>query len=246
MPQYLLDPKISQLISKSMQRECVVVFDEAHNIDNICIEVMSINFRTQTLEACSRNLTRVSSELDRMKQTDAKRLRDEYERLVHGLQSSGTLPAAGEVAGNPVPAFNLPSIGVLPEEILTQAVPGNLRRAESFVKYMHKLVAFLKKWMDEVKNVEEWPPTAFLHRLDNMEDDFSKPMKFVADRLRSLLRTLEVTDVQDFSPLMLIADFATLVSTFQVCDLPTSPPLLPFSRPRHVRIDLPEGLRYHH
>ena len=44
---------------------------------------------------------------------------------------------------------------------------------------------------------------------------FSKPMKFVSDRLRSLLRTLEVTDVQDFSPLMLIADFATLVSTFQ-------------------------------
>ena len=37
--QYLLDPKISQLVSKSMQRECVVVFDEAHNIDNICIEV---------------------------------------------------------------------------------------------------------------------------------------------------------------------------------------------------------------
>ena len=59
--QYLLDPKISQLVSKSMQRECVVVFDEAHNIDNICIEVMSINFRMPTLEACSRNLGRISS-----------------------------------------------------------------------------------------------------------------------------------------------------------------------------------------
>jgi len=36
----------------------------------------------------------------------------------------------------------------------------------------------------------------------------------VSNRLRSLLRTLEVTDVQDFSPLMLIADFATLVATY--------------------------------
>ena len=52
--QYLLD-RISQLVSRSIQSESVVVFDEAHNIDNICIEVMSINFRTQTLEACSRN-----------------------------------------------------------------------------------------------------------------------------------------------------------------------------------------------
>ena len=65
--QYLLDPKISQLVSKSMQRECVVVFDEAHNIDNICIEVMSINFRLPTLEACGRNLGRVSSEIERLK-----------------------------------------------------------------------------------------------------------------------------------------------------------------------------------
>ena len=41
--QYLLDPKISTLISSSLQRECVVVFDEAHNIDNICIEVTPSN-----------------------------------------------------------------------------------------------------------------------------------------------------------------------------------------------------------
>ena len=75
--QYLLDPKISQLVSKSMQRECVVVFDEAHNIDNICIEVMSINFRLPTLEACSRNLSRISGELDRMKQTDADRFAED-------------------------------------------------------------------------------------------------------------------------------------------------------------------------
>ena len=202
--QYLLDPKISQLVSRSMQRECVVVFDEAHNIDNICIEVMSINFRLPTLEACTRNLGRISSELTRMKQTDASRLREEYERLVHGLAQSGTLPVNAELASNPV----------LPDEILHQAVPGNLRRAETFVKYLHKLVAFLKRRM-EVNEVVQESPTAFLHKLDAEEEDFAKPMKFVADRLRSLLRTLEVTDVQDFSPLMLIADFATLVATFQ-------------------------------
>ena len=192
--QYLLDPKISQLVSKSMQRECVVVFDEAHNIDNICIEVMSINFRMPTLEACSRNLGRISAELNKMKSTDADRLRQEYERLVNGLAQSGHLPINAELASNPV----------LPDEILNQAVPGNLRRADSFVKYLHKLVAFLKQRLQVTEVVQE-SPTAFLHKLDNEEEDFSKPMKFVSDRLRSLLRTLEVTDVQDFSPLMLIA-----------------------------------------
>ena len=87
--QYLLDPKISTLISSSLQRECVVVFDEAHNIDNICIEVMSINFRVPTLEACNRNVSRMESEIARLKATDATRLNDEYQRLVSGLAQSG-------------------------------------------------------------------------------------------------------------------------------------------------------------
>ena len=30
--QYLIDPKISDLISKELKGDCVVVFDEAHNI----------------------------------------------------------------------------------------------------------------------------------------------------------------------------------------------------------------------
>ena len=35
---YLLDPKIAEIVSKEMPRNAVVVFDEAHNIDNICID----------------------------------------------------------------------------------------------------------------------------------------------------------------------------------------------------------------
>ena len=29
------------MVSREMERECVVVFDEAHNIDNVCIEALS-------------------------------------------------------------------------------------------------------------------------------------------------------------------------------------------------------------
>ena len=84
--QYLLDPKIAQLVSKSMQRECVVVFDEAHNIDNICIEVMSLNFRTATLDACNRNLGQIQTKIDRLKATD------------YGLDVAGN-PDDGDPAG---------------------------------------------------------------------------------------------------------------------------------------------------
>jgi len=38
--------------------------------------------------------------------------------------------------------------------------------------------------------------------------------RFCAERLASLIKTLEITDLADFSPLVLITNFATLVSTY--------------------------------
>lgn len=38
--------------------------------------------------------------------------------------------------------------------------------------------------------------------------------RFCAERLRSLLRTLEIADIADFSAITLISHFATLVSTY--------------------------------
>lgn len=31
------------MVSRELEKECVVVFDEAHNIDNVCIEVESFH-----------------------------------------------------------------------------------------------------------------------------------------------------------------------------------------------------------
>ncbi len=50
-----------QMVSRELEKECVVVFDEAHNIDNVCIEALSVNLRQQTLEAAGRNLGRLNA-----------------------------------------------------------------------------------------------------------------------------------------------------------------------------------------
>ena len=111
-----------------------MVFDEAHNIDNICIEVMSINFRLGTLEAASRNVVRMQAELSQLKKSNSQRLQEEYQRLVQGLTHSGSLSTADEIPANPL----------LPADILQQAVPGSLRRADSFVNFLKRLIAHLK------------------------------------------------------------------------------------------------------
>ncbi len=47
---YLLDPKIANLVSSELQKDCIVVFDECHYIDNACIEALSMNLNRKTLE----------------------------------------------------------------------------------------------------------------------------------------------------------------------------------------------------
>lgn len=54
---YLLDPKIAEQVSKEMCREAVVVFDEAHNIDNVCIDSMSVKINKRIIEKSAANIT---------------------------------------------------------------------------------------------------------------------------------------------------------------------------------------------
>ena len=46
--QYLLDPKIAGVVSNELSHESIVVFDEAHNIDNVCIEAFSVIINRST------------------------------------------------------------------------------------------------------------------------------------------------------------------------------------------------------
>ncbi|KAG6546795.1 hypothetical protein Mapa_011741 [Marchantia paleacea] len=202
--QYLLDPKVSGIISREMEKECIVVFDEAHNIDNVCIEALSVNIRQQTLEGATRNLGKISQVIEKFKATDANRLREEYNRLVEGLAQRGNLPVADNWLANPV----------LPDDILREAVPGNIRRAEHFVAFLKRLVQYIKgRLLTEV--VESEGPLSFLNSLNKECSIDQKALKFCYDRLQSLLTTLEITDTDEFLHIQAICDFATLVGTYQ-------------------------------
>ena len=204
--QYLLDPKVSSLVSRELEKECVVVFDEAHNIDNVCIEALSVNLRQQTLDAAGRNITSLSGKIERAKQTDARRLREEYARLVDGLAQQGVLRRGGgeDALQNPV----------IPDDILREAVPGNIRRAEHFVAFLRRFVEYLKTRM-RATQVEQETPAAFLAHLQRSAAIDGKTLKFCYDRLTSLLKTLEIVDTEEYNAVSLVADFGTLVGTYQ-------------------------------
>jgi DNA excision repair protein ERCC-2 len=140
--QYLLDPKVAGLVSKSLERECIVVFDEAHNIDNVCIEALSVNLRQQTLDSAGRNLTRLGQLVDTAKQADARRLTAEYRRLVEGVAAQGLIDEGGQRAllGEDQGLAN----PLIAADVLNEAVPGNIRRGEHFLAFLKRFLEYLQ------------------------------------------------------------------------------------------------------
>uniref|UniRef100_A0A3P8V5P8 DNA 5'-3' helicase n=1 Tax=Cynoglossus semilaevis TaxID=244447 RepID=A0A3P8V5P8_CYNSE len=200
---YLLDPKIADLVSKELAKNSVVVFDEAHNIDNVCIDSMSVNITRRTLDRCQNNVDTLQNTIHNIKESDAAKLKEEYRRLVEGLKEANVARETDVYLANPV----------LPDEILREAVPGSIRTAEHFVGFLKRFLEYLKSRLRVQHVVQESAPQFLKDIFEKVCID-RKPLRFCAERLQSLLRTLEIADIADFSAVTLISNFATLVSTY--------------------------------
>ncbi|XP_066589764.1 general transcription and DNA repair factor IIH helicase subunit XPD isoform X1 [Prorops nasuta] len=200
---YLLDPKIAETVSKELNKSSVVVFDEAHNIDNVCIDSMSVKLNRRLMEKSSTNILLLEKTIAEMREDDANKLKDEYDRLVAGLKDVQVARETDIILANPV----------LPDSILQEVVPGNIRSAEHFICFLKRFVEYLKTRL-RVQHIVQESPSAFLRDIQTKVCIDRKPLRFCAERLASLLRTIEITDLTDFSPLILVTHLATLVSTY--------------------------------
>ncbi|KAJ5917347.1 hypothetical protein N7466_010901 [Penicillium verhagenii] len=200
---YLLDPKIAERVSRELSKDCIVVFDEAHNIDNVCIEALSIDISEDSLRKATRGASNLERKIEEMKSTDAEKLQNEYSKLVEGLQQAEQAREEDQFISNPV----------LPDDLLKEAVPGNIRRAEHFISFLKRFIEYLKTRMKVTHTISETPPS-FLTHLKDLTYIERKPLRFCAERLTSLVRTLELMNIEDYQPLQEVATFATLVATY--------------------------------
>jgi len=201
---YLLDPKIAERVSKELSKDCIVVFDEAHNIDNVCIESLSIDLTEDSLRKATRGANNLERKIEEMKASDEAKLQSEYQKLVEGLREADEARAEDAFMANPT----------LPDDLLKEAVPGNIRRAEHFVAFLKRFIEYLKTRMKVLYVIQETPPS-FLSHLKELTFIERKPLRFCAERLTSLVRTLELTNIEDYQPLQEVATFATLVATYE-------------------------------
>lgn len=201
---YLLDPKIAERVSKELSKDSIVIFDEAHNIDNVCIESLSLYLTDDTLKRAGRGAHKLADAVDEMKAQDNEKLRNEYEKLVEGLRQNEIARDEELFMANPV----------LPQDLLDEAIPGNIRKAEHFISFLKRFVEYLKTRMKVLHVISE-TPVSFLQHLKELTFIDRKPLRFCSERLSLLVRTLELADVEDLNALKDVATFATLVSTYE-------------------------------
>ena len=103
-----------------------------------------------------------------MKKTDADKLKNEYQKLVEGLQQEEQAREAEE-------AFM--TSPVLPEDLLKEAVPGNIRKAEHFVAFLKRFVEYLKTRMKVLHVISE-TPASFLQHLKELTFIEKKPLRY--------------------------------------------------------------------
>lgn len=85
--------------------------------------------------------------------TDAAKLQNEYAKLVEGLQEGSEDPEDNDgfmtTPGKTLPFVKETEIKnrcsqVLPDDLLHEAIPGNIRKAEHFVAFLKRFVEYLK------------------------------------------------------------------------------------------------------
>ncbi|CAH4023200.1 general transcription and DNA repair factor IIH helicase subunit XPD [Pieris brassicae] len=200
---YLLDPKIAEVVSKELNKEAVVVFDEAHNIDNVCIDALSVKITRRTIDKSTQALQSLEKSVAQMKAEDSTRLAAEYEALVEGLREAAQARDTDTILANPV----------LPDEVLDEVVPGNIRNAEHFLGFLKRFIEYLKTRL-RIQHVVQESPAGFLKDVSTRVCIERKPLRFCATRLQSLLRTLQISDPSHLASLTLVTNLATLVSTY--------------------------------
>lgn len=200
---YLLDPKIADRVSRELSKDSIIIFDEAHNIDNVCIESLSLDLTEDVLKRATRGANKLAEAVEDMKAKDSEKLQNEYEQLVDGLRQAEVEREQEMFMSNPI----------LPQDLLDEAIPGNIRKGEHFIAFLKRFIEYLKTRMKVLHVISE-TPTSFLQHLKELTYIDKKPLKFCSERLSLLVKTLELTEIEDFNALKDIATFATLVSTY--------------------------------
>lgn len=190
---YLIDPHIADVVSKNIPSNAIVIFDEAHNIDNVCIETLSIEVKRNTLENATKALKRIEKRVLEVRKEQKQILADEGARLKERLREKTDESISYLYNSNHEYEY----------------VPGNIRNTIHFVSVLKRLNEFFKTKLKTTHLTTE-TPVSFCKSIKDLTFIDRKTLKFSSQRLRMMIRTVFLEEDEDLNSLKRIVDFSTM------------------------------------
>ncbi|PWV13656.1 putative TFIIH basal transcription factor complex helicase subunit [Trypanosoma cruzi] len=208
---YIVDPIVAEVTKGYFNENAIVVMDEGHNVDDVCIEAMSLIITKEDAAQAKENVKLLNAAADHLKATNRQQLQDEYDRLVNGL---AMVEMARSVDSMMMPV-QAPSI---PSEIAEEAIPGSLRQANHFLSFIQRLVDFTHRVVCRISRTYVADPLTFLSKVrDECAVDI-RHFRYLTERLKVLMNTLQITNSHKFRNVSLIAQMYMTLSTHYTDD----------------------------
>jgi len=77
----MIDPKIANIVSADIQKDSIIIFDECHNIDNVCIESLSMYINNRTLDQANQSIKKLENQLRDENRENSDRLQETFVNL---------------------------------------------------------------------------------------------------------------------------------------------------------------------
>ena len=212
---YIVDPKVSPAVTQHMPRQTVVILDEGHNVDDVCIEALSmIVTRADTSVARDHNVKELEAAVGKMKADNRQRLADEFQRIAVGRDLVPAAAGGGGCDRNQNAAGQLAAahLALIPAEILDQAVPAQLKQLNHFLPLLSRIVEFFHRFICRMTFAQVADPVTFLSKVRDECQAEIQGLRFLSGRLSLLLQTLQIDDLFKFRHVVLIADFVTTLA----------------------------------
>ena len=131
-------------------------------------------------------------------------LNNDYRKMVKEFTKAKNIPISDDFVEK----------SVIPKDLSDEAIPGNIRKANTFLLSIKRFAEFIKRRL-RVQHVVIESSSYFMRDVyKNILLD-QRSMKLFHERLVFILRTLEVSNLAAYKPIVKIATLATLVSTYE-------------------------------
>lgn len=218
---YLLDPNIYDIVCKKLSKNSVVIFDEAHNIDNSCIESFSIEIQKNNLMKANLGIRSIENIINNLIASKEKSYEVEiknnknYQNLRQNVlkEVEGVPYNLNKINSNNSDKINSDSSNLDKLKESITYIPGNIRNSHHFLSILKRLLEFFKTKLKSSHLTSE-SPNSFLKSIYEVVFIDKETLKFCSQRYSILLNQLEIDFDENLNSLKLLVDFVSLSSQF--------------------------------